>query len=115
MKVRMSGQARAYLLQERAYFIRKDAEPAARSFVARMRKARETLGRFPEAGFIADHPLIPGSRRLIVDAYYMDYDIGPDGIVITAISPAAKPDLLLELDDDEDFEADVHQDGPGGP
>lgn len=111
----MSGQARTYLLQERAYFIRKDAESAALAFVARMRKAREMLGQFPEVGFVADNPLVPGSRRLVVDAYYMDYDIGADGIVVTAISPAAKPVLLLELDEDEDFEAEISQDGPGGP
>lgn len=49
MKVRLSGDARAYLRREAAY-LQKYSQKAAKAFVDRMAKARKNLARFPRDG-----------------------------------------------------------------
>lgn len=114
MRVRLSAEARAYLLKERAYLHARSI-PAASAFIARMRKARENLGRFQEIGFGPDRLPIPGARRLIVGEYILDYDIHDDLVLVSAISPSAKPVATMEYDDDHEEDPDDTPEGPGGP
>lgn len=103
MKVRLSGAARAYMLREAKYLT--DRSPAAGSvFLKTMQAARQRLGKFPEIGFQPSP--VKGSRRLIAGDYVIDYDIGRDGIDITAIRHGRQLDESPSIDDDFDYEAD---------
>jgi plasmid stabilization system protein ParE len=101
MKVRLSGAARAYILREAKYLT--DRSPAAgKAFVKTMQSARERLSNFPEIGFV--YLPIKGSRRLIVGDYVVDYEVGRDGIDITAIRHGRQSDQTPPVDDDFDYE-----------
>lgn len=110
----MSAEARAYLMEERAYLHARSI-PAAAAFIARMRKARENLGRFQEMGFGPERLPIPGARRLIVGECILDYDIHSDVVLISAISPAAKPLALVAYDDTYEDDLDETPEEPRGP
>lgn len=114
MRVRLSDEARAYLIRERAYLHARSI-PAAAAFIARMKKARENLGRFQEIGFGPGRLPIPGARRLIVGDYILDYDIHDDLVLVSAISPAAKPVALVEYDEDHEEDAENGPEEPRGP
>jgi plasmid stabilization system protein ParE len=104
MKVRLSGAARAYLLQEAKYLAERSPAAGA-AFLRVIRSARQRIGNYPEIGF---KPFLTrGSRRVVVGDYLIDYDPGPDGIEITSIRHGRQSDPALGLDDDFDYEVDA--------
>ncbi|MCD0417443.1 type II toxin-antitoxin system RelE/ParE family toxin [Rubrivivax sp. JA1024] len=103
MKVRLSGDARNYLLREAKYLAER-SPAAATAFLEDIRSARRRLGKYPEIGFKLTP--IKGSRRVVVGNYLIDYDSGPDGIEITAIRHGRQSDVSLSLDEDFDYEVD---------
>jgi plasmid stabilization system protein ParE len=76
-KVRLSANARSYLIRE-AKYLRDRSPAAAAAFVARMRHARQLLANFPELG--TGKKGLPHSdmRCLVVGDYLMDYRIRGD-------------------------------------
>ncbi|MGN6585334.1 MAG: type II toxin-antitoxin system RelE/ParE family toxin [Rhizobiaceae bacterium] len=103
MKVRLSGDARAYLRREATY-LRKYSRKAANAFVDRMAEARRNLTRFPEMGKTFDRLPIPGSHRLVVGDYLLDYDVTEDEVVILSIRHGQQQPLTPEIEDDFDYE-----------
>ncbi|MBM2713539.1 type II toxin-antitoxin system RelE/ParE family toxin [Mesorhizobium caraganae] len=106
MKVRLSGDARAYLRREAAY-LQKHSQKAAKAFVDRMTEARKNLARFPEMGKTFDRLPIPGSHRLVVGDYLLDYDLADEEVVILSIRHGQQQPLTPEIDDDFDYEEDA--------
>ncbi|TIQ37414.1 MAG: type II toxin-antitoxin system RelE/ParE family toxin [Mesorhizobium sp.] len=104
MKVRLSGDARAYLRREAAY-LQKYSQKAAKAFIDRMAEARKNLARFPEMGKTFDRLPIPGSHRLVVGDYLLDYDLTDDEVVILSIRHCQQQPLTPEIEDDFDYEA----------
>lgn len=104
MKVRLSGQARSYLLAE-AQYLRSHSTAAAKAFLARMTEARRNLGRFSKMGFDSESLPVPGSHRLVLGDYVLDYDIDDDGIVIIAIRHGRQNLVSAAIEDDFDYEA----------
>jgi len=111
-KVRLSGPARDYLKRE-AHYLRQRSQPAAETFLARMKEARENLGRFPQMGFKKEGLSLSGSRSLIAGDYVLDYDLHGDDVYITAIRPGQKPEVIVPLTDDFDFEQGEQPPAPG--
>lgn len=101
MKVRLSGDARAYLQQEAAY-LKARSRAAAENFLARMREARGNLAQFPEMGSEREGLPLPGMRRLVVGAYLLDYEITRSGVSIVSIRHSRQSPL--PVDPHEDFE-----------
>lgn len=83
-KVELSGNARQFLLRETNY-LRQHSRRAADRFIQRIQDARRRLAQFPEIGFEREAPPVPGSRRLVVGDYILDYFLGKTTITITAI------------------------------
>ncbi len=104
MKVRLSGQARSYLRAE-ALFLRSHSAAAAKAFLARMTEARRNLGLFPQMGFDSESLPVPGSHRLVVGDYVLDYDIDDDGVVIIAIRYGRQNMISAAIEADFDYEA----------
>ena len=103
MKVRLSGSARAYLRAEAAY-LRDHSPQAAATFLARMKEAERNLARFPELGRGIERLPIPGSRRLVVGDYLLDYDIAGEDIIIISIRHGRQSDVPPDTDEDADYE-----------
>lgn len=104
MKVWLSGAARACIRHEASY-LRKHSRPAANALLARMSRAKELLARFPNIGVQTDDLPIPGSQRLIVGDYLLDYEPFRDGVLVTSIRHGAQARGPIDLDDDFDYEA----------
>lgn len=111
MKVRLSGDARAYLRREAAY-LRNYSQKAAKAFVDRMIEARNNLARFPEMGKTFDRLPIPGSHRLVVGDYLLDYDLTDEEVVILSIRHGQQQPLAPEIEDDFDYEEDAAEPAP---
>jgi plasmid stabilization system protein ParE len=103
MKVRLSGDARAYLRREAAY-LEKHSPKAAKGFVDRMAEARRNLTRFPELGRGIERLPIPGSHRLVVGDYLLDYDLINEEVVILSIRHGQQKPPTSQVDDDYDYE-----------
>lgn len=102
-KVVLAGQARSFLLAEAAY-LRARNPGAADRFVQRLREARANLTRFEAIGFERDAPPVPGTRRLVVGDYLLDYLVG-ERIEIVAIRHGRQSEPEVLVDDDFDFES----------
>jgi plasmid stabilization system protein ParE len=102
-KVVLAGQARAFLLAEAAY-LRARNPLAADRFVQRLREARVNLARFEAIGFERDAPPVPGTRRLVVGDYLLDYLIA-ERIEIVAIRHGRQADPDVPIEDDFNYEA----------
>lgn len=73
-----------------------------------MAEARDNLSRFPELGrSIASLP-VPGSRRLVVGDYVLDYNAGPDGIVIVSVFHGRQEQWASGPDENFDYESGDH-------
>ena len=96
MRVRLIGNARQYVQQEKSYLAARSKQ-AAEDFLARMREAQVILGQFPDIGLAHDLP-IPGTRRLIIGSYLLDYRMRPDEVQILLVRHARQ--LPLTSDDD---------------
>jgi len=105
MKVRVSDDARAYLLRETAY-LRKLSPAAAKNLSRQMKIARRDLGAFKNLGFESDELPVPGMRRLIVGDYLLDYEVGKDEIHIVAIRHGRQLPPDVRLEEDYDYEDD---------
>lgn len=112
MKVRLSGIARAYLRREAAY-LQRCSQKAAGAFVDRMTEARQNLARFPEMGKTFDRLPIPGSHRLVVGDYLLDYDVSDGAVVILSIRHGQQQPLAPDVEDDFDYEEGAAK--PAGP
>jgi plasmid stabilization system protein ParE len=113
MKVRISGNARAYLRSEAAY-LRKHSPKAAKAFLDRMAAARRNLARFPDLGLGIESLPIPGSRRLIVGDYLLDYDLIDEAVVIVSVRHGQQMPPTSEVEEDFDYEQD-QSGSSGGP
>lgn len=82
-KVELSGNARQFLLRETTY-LRQHSHRAAANFARDIKEAQKRLAQFPEIGFERTAPPVPGSRRLVVGVYILDYFPG-ETITITSI------------------------------
>lgn len=102
-KVRLSGDARSYLLAE-AVYLRERNPAAAQAFLDRMRKARMNLARFPAMGRGIEQLPVPGSHRLVVGDYLIDYDVSDDQLVIVSIRHGQQQPPPPEPDEDYDYE-----------
>lgn len=102
-RVRLSADARDFLREEVRYLLR-HSPAAAQRLLSRINDARESLSRFPRMGPQADPSPVPGSRRLVVGDYVLDYDFDGPTVSITAIRhgrmapppPASEPDFDYE-------------------
>jgi plasmid stabilization system protein ParE len=105
MRVRLSENARAYLIRETAY-LRKLNPAAARNLSRQMRNAQRNLAAFDGIGFESEELPIRGMRRLVVGDYLMDYEVVGNEIHVLAIRHGRQLPPDVPLDDDYDFEAD---------
>lgn len=103
-KVRLSGNARAFLQRE-AKYLRERSPSAAEAFLEKLREARRNLAQFPEMGRRKDALPVRGAMRLIVGDYVLEYDLAADDVAITSIRHARQLDPDIELDPESDFEA----------
>jgi plasmid stabilization system protein ParE len=104
-KVRLSGNARAFLQRE-ANYLRERSPAAAEAFLAKLREVRRNLARFPQIGRRKEALPITGVMRLVVGDYILDYDLVADGVAITSIRHARQMDPDVEYDADFDFETE---------
>lgn len=104
-KVRLSGNARAFIQRE-AKYLRERNQAAAETFLNRLREARRNLAQFPKMGHGKEALPVEGAMRLVVGDYIMDYDFDGDAVSITAIRHGRQQYPDLAKDDDFDFEAD---------
>lgn len=111
-KVRLSGLARGYLRKE-AHYLRQRSQPAAEAFLARMKEARRSLGKFPQIGFEQEGLPVSGNRSLVVGDYVLDYDLHGEDVYITAIRPGQKPEVTVEVNEDFDYEEKESPPSPG--
>ena len=101
MRVRLSQDALIFLRQETRY-LKRYSPAAARRLLAGIDDIRASLSQFPRLGARADESPVPGSRRLVLGDYVINYDLNEDGIAITAIRHGRmQPDAP---DPDEDFD-----------
>ena len=107
MKVRLSSAARSYLRNETAY-LRKHSQNGAKSFVKRMKTARENIGIFSGLGSESRELPIPirNMRRLAIGDYFMDYQIGEDMITIIAIRSQLQMPMTIVVDENVEYEND---------
>jgi len=105
MHVRLSENARAYLVRETAY-LRKLNPAAARNLSRQMRTAQRNLAAFGGMGFESEELPIRGMRRLVVGDYLLDYEIVGGEIHVIAIRHGRQLPPEVPLDDDYDYEAD---------
>ena len=102
-KVRLSGDARAYIKFEARYL--KDRNPiAANRFVAGLKKLQINLSQFPQMGFESEELPIPGVFRLTMGDYLVDYEVSGDLVEIRAIRHGRQRPPGVLFDDDFDFE-----------
>ena len=102
-KVRLSGNARAFLQRE-AKYLRERSPTAAEAFLERLREARRNLAQFPEFGRRKAALPVEGAMRLIVGDYILDYDLVADGVEIASIRHTRQLDPDLEYEADLDLE-----------
>ena len=102
-KVRLSGNARAFLQRE-AKYLRERSPSAAETFLARLREAQRNLAQFPEIGRRKEALPMQGAMRLVVGEYILDYDLAADGVAITSIRHTRQNDPDMAHDTDFDFE-----------
>lgn len=107
--VRLSHQARAWLLAEIAYLAERDPA-AARRVVAHLRAAQRNLARFPG---MAQTGLIPGTRRLVVGDYVPTVRRHRGEVEIAAIRSARQGDAYAPTGDPSSDEAGI-DDGETG-
>jgi len=50
-------------------------EDKLNAFLDRMTEARRNLARFPELGLESERLPVPGSRRLVIGDYLLDYEV----------------------------------------
>lgn len=103
MKVVLSGQARAYIRNEAAY-LRRHSRQAAQNFRARLVDAFASLASFPDIGRNVGPLPVPGTRRIIVGDYVIDYDSSSDVIHVLAIRHGRQIEAGPDMDGDVDFE-----------
>ena len=108
MKVRISDDARAYLLRETAY-LRKLSPAAAKNFSRQMKIARRDIGAFTNIGFESEELPVPGMRRLIVGDYLLDYEVGENEIHIVAVRHGRQLSPDVRLEEDFDYEEGLVQ------
>lgn len=72
-----------------------------------MQDARKNLAKFPDMGLGIERLPVPGSRRLIVGDYLLDYDVVDNEIIIVSVRHGQQQPLLPEIDDDFDYEANT--------
>lgn len=103
-KVYLSGHARDYLKRETAY-LRKYSPAAAKAFVARMAEARTR--KIPRYRRRHSEPACPGTRRLVVGDYILDYELGDDAVIVLSIRHGRQEPAVIEIEPDCDYEDDI--------
>lgn len=98
--VEFAARAREFLRRETIY-LRQFSPRAARNFVRSIEDARARLSRFPDMGFERQSPPVPGSRRLVVGSYVLDYHRA-EKITITAIRHGRQRDPEAPPPEDDD-------------
>lgn len=103
MKVRFTSEARSYLARETVYLRARSTTGAERlrRIVARARHQIET---FPESGFTDSIVELAGARRIVIEEYIFDYDIGRDVATILVVRHSRNTPSV-SLTDDADFES----------
>lgn len=104
MKVVVSHQVKEYLEAEKRY-LKRHSSTAHKRLAARLREAFAMLGRFPLAGPERQLP-VSGLRRLVVDDYVLDYEIGNNELHVLAMRHGRQRDPYMAIEDDFDFEDD---------
>lgn len=59
---------------------------------------------FPELGAADQESAVPGSRKLVVGKYVLEYEIDTYGVNITSISYGSRIEPVDEKEDNFDFE-----------
>lgn len=96
--IRLSRKAAAFVRRESAYL--KDHSPAAaRSFLQVMKRARQLLQDFPDAGNTQHGLQIAGFRTLVVGDYLIDYRVADAGVEIATIRHGRMQIVLPEIDE----------------
>ncbi len=112
MKVKFSGQARAYVRQEAAY-LKRHSRQAAQDFRNRIAEARENLASFPDIGRDIQRLPVEGARRFIAGNYVLDYEIIGGELVILSIRHGQQIEMDPNLDPDIEYEGSAdEQRGP---
>lgn len=77
-----------------------------------MTEARRNLARFPELGLESERLPVPGSRRLVIGDYLLDYEVMEGEVVILSVRHHRQQPIAPEIEDDFDYE---DPDNPIGP
>jgi plasmid stabilization system protein ParE len=104
--VRLSSSASAYVKSEAAY-LRARSIPAAQRFLDHLKQLKRNLTEYPHMGHVSQDALVPGVLRFAMAEYLIDYEIVGDCVHLLAIRHSAQrpPDLAVDRDDFEDYEA----------
>ncbi|KQS76393.1 type II toxin-antitoxin system RelE/ParE family toxin [Rhizobium sp. Leaf383] len=100
-RVRVSREAAEFVRKEAAYLRRRNLH-AANGFSEVVRRAKDTLGTFEEAGNVTHGLQIDGGLTLVVKAYLFDYTREEGVVNIIAVRHGrmlqATPDVEEDLD-----------------
>ena len=102
MKVRFSSEARRYLARETTY-LKDHGATGAERFRRLVARARYQIETFPESGFTDSIVGLAGARRIAIEEYIFDYDVGDDVATILVIRHSRNTPTIA-LTDDADFE-----------
>ncbi|TCM54353.1 plasmid stabilization system protein ParE [Rhizobium sp. PP-F2F-G48] len=98
-QVKVSREAADFVRNEAAYLRRRNAH-AAQRFSTTVRRARDILRTFDEAGSVTHGLPIRGGLTLVVDAYLFDY-LREDGVVnIIAVRHGRMLQRVPDVEDD---------------
>lgn len=103
-RVRVSKEAANFVRNEAAYLRRRNRH-AAQSFLNTIRRAKDVLSTFDEAGNMMHGLNIDGGRTLVVDAYLFDYTREQDTVNILAVRHGRMPQVTPDVEDDFDTSA----------
>lgn len=106
-RVRVSKDAANFIRSEAAYLRRRNPH-AAQSFSDTIRRAKDVLRTFADAGNVTHGLQIDGGLTLVVDAYLFDYMRDDNDVNIIAVRHGRMlqltPNVEEELDDGLDME-----------
>jgi hypothetical protein len=69
-----------------------------------MKETQRNLADFPGLGHAKDGLSAHGTRQLVVGDYLFDYGVDKDVGYITAVRPGMKPEVVVDIDDDVNYE-----------
>jgi len=103
-KLRLSNQAREFILSEIRY-LKKYSPPASARFRNDIDKSLRALSRYSDIGRLDQSYPVAGVRRIVAGDYVVYYAVSTDIVDVLHVRHGRQSEPWVDFGDDEDFEA----------